>query len=140
MKRALFDTVAVFPFASGSIVNRLGYESAILALTVAAGAKAKIKVEHCDTADGTFEAVEDSCIFLDNPVDKETGEAVVENTGDLEGVANLNVDLIGCKEYIKITATDATIGALALGDPTNAPVGMDPASFSKINSAADTEG
>ena len=35
MKRALFDTEAVFPFESGSIGPRGGYESAILAVTVA---------------------------------------------------------------------------------------------------------
>lgn len=139
MKRVLFDTVAVFPFTSGNIVDSLGYESAILSLTVAAGAKAAVKVEHSDTAGGTYEAVEDSRLFVDNPVDKETGDAIVENTGELEGVANLNIDLIGCKEFIKITAENAAIGALALGDPTNAPVGLDLASFSEINTAAAKE-
>lgn len=135
MKRALFDMVAVFPFVSGNVVNRSGYESAILALTVAAGAKAMVKVEHCDTAGGTYEAVEDSRLFVDNPVDKETGEAIIQNESEMEGVANLDIDLIGCKEFVRITATDATIGALALGDPTNAPVGLDLASFSEINIA-----
>ena len=60
MKRALFDTVAVLPFESGSIVPRGGYESAILAVTVATGTKASVSVEHCDTEDGSFETVADS--------------------------------------------------------------------------------
>ena len=34
MKKALFDTVAVLPYTSGAVVDRLGYESAILAVTV----------------------------------------------------------------------------------------------------------
>ena len=34
MKRALFDTVTVLPFASGNVVDRTGYESAVLAVTV----------------------------------------------------------------------------------------------------------
>ena len=32
MKRALFETVAVLPLVSGSVVQRTGYESAVLAL------------------------------------------------------------------------------------------------------------
>lgn len=36
MKRALFDTVTVLPFASGNVVDRTGYESAVLAVTVEA--------------------------------------------------------------------------------------------------------
>ena len=37
-------------------------------------------------------------------------------------LANLDIDLIGCKTCDKITATNGTIGALALGDATNCPV------------------
>ena len=73
MKRALFETVAVLPLVSGSVVQRTGYESAVLALTVAQNATATVKVEHCDTQDGTFEAVGDSRLFVDNPVN-ESGE------------------------------------------------------------------
>ena len=75
MKRALFETVAVLPLVSGSVVQRTGYESAVLALTVAQNATATVKVEHCDTQDGTFEAVGDSRLFVDNPVN-ESGEAI----------------------------------------------------------------
>ncbi len=121
MKRALFDTVAVLPFASGSITERMGYESAVLALTVAAGKTAVVKVEHSDTAEGTFEPVPDSRLFIDIPVDKD-GNALVKNDAEAEAVANLNIDLIGCKEFVKITATDGTIAALALGDATDHPV------------------
>ena len=107
MKRALFETVAVLPLVSGSVVQRTGYESAVLALTVAQNATATVKVEHCDTQDGTFEAVGDSRLFVDNPVN-ESGEAIVKNEG--------------CKEFIKITVTGGTAGALALGDAIDYPV------------------
>lgn len=73
MKRALFETVAVLPLVSGSVVQRTGYESAVLALTVAQNATATVKVEHCDTQDGTFEAVGDSRLFVDNPVNESGG-------------------------------------------------------------------
>lgn len=121
MKRALFETVAVLPFVSGSVVQRTGYESAVLALTVAQNATATVKVEHCDTQDGTFEAVGDSRLFVDNPVN-ESGEAIVKNEGPAAAVANLDIDLVGCKEFIKITVTGGTAGALALGDAIDYPV------------------
>ena len=130
MKRALFDTVAVLPFESGNITPRLGYESAILAVTVASGKSATVKVEHSDAEDGTFARVPDSRLFIDNPVNAD-GDAILDNTEEVEaaegesipdGVFNLNIDLIGCKEFIKITVTGGTAGALALGDATDHPV------------------
>ena len=52
MKRALFDTVTVLPFASGNVVDRTGYESAVLAVTVEASQTATIKVETADSTAG----------------------------------------------------------------------------------------
>ena len=68
MKRALFDTVTVLPFASGNVVDRTGYESAVLAVTVEASQTANIKVETADSTAGPYEPVKDSRIFVDNPV------------------------------------------------------------------------
>jgi hypothetical protein len=121
MKRALFDTVTVLPFASGNVVDRTGYESAVLAVTVEASQTATIKVETADSTAGPYEPIKDSRIFVDNPVN-EDGEAVIENEAEAQAVANLDIDLIGCKSCVKITATNGTIGALALGDATNCPV------------------
>ena len=45
-----------------------------------------------------------------------------KNEAEAQAVANLDIDLIGCKSCVKITATNGTIGALALGDATNCPV------------------
>jgi len=121
MKRAIFDTVAVLPFTSGSVADRVGFESAVLALTVAAGKTAVVKVEHSDTADGTFTPVPDTRLFIDNPVDKDRN-ALVKNETKADAVANLNIDLIGCKQFVKITVTEGTVAALALGDATDHPV------------------
>lgn len=99
MKRALFDTVTVLPFASGNVVDRIGYESAVLAVTVEASQTATIKVETADSTAGPYEPVKDSRIFVDNPVN-EDGEAVIENEAEAQAVANLDIDLIGCKEYV----------------------------------------
>lgn len=134
MKRALFDTVLVLPFASGSTVCRLGYESAVLALTVAAGKEATVKVEHADAIDGSFEAVPDSRLFVDDPVNA-SGEAIVKNETEAEVVANLDIDLVGCKAFVKITVTGGTAGALALGDAANAPVGQN---MPAVTAAPDT--
>lgn len=49
-------------------------------------------------------------------------KTVIENEAEAQAVANLDIDLIGCKSCVKITATNGTIGALALGDATNCPV------------------
>ena len=114
MKKALFDTVAVLPYTSGSVVDRLGYESAILAVTVKTSQTATVKIEHCDTDSGTFEAVPD-------PVDT-SGQASLKNEDAADVVANLDIDLIGCKRYIKLTVTNGTVGGLALGDATDYPV------------------
>lgn len=95
MKRALFDTVTVLPFASGNGFDRTGYESAVLAVTVEASQTATIKVETADSTAGPYEPVKDSRIFVDNPVN-EDGEAVIENEAEAQAVANLDIDLIGC--------------------------------------------
>jgi len=120
MKRALFDTVTVLPFESGSVTARLGYESAVLAVTVAAGVTATVKVEHSDAEDGTFVPVPDTRLFIDNKVDKD-GNALIVNEAEAEAVANLNIDLIGCKKYVKLTVTGGEAGALVLGDATDHP-------------------
>ena len=97
------------------MIDRTGYESAVLAVTVEASQTATIKVETADSTAGPYEPVKDSRIFVDNPVN-EDGEAVIENEAEAQA------DLIGCKSCVKITATNGTIGALALGDATNCPV------------------
>lgn len=73
-------------------------------------------VTHCDTQDGDFVAVDDAYIGIDGPL-RETAV----KTGDM---LNIDIDLLGCKDYIKITpTTEATVEyAVVLGDPAQAPV------------------
>ena len=62
MRRALFDTVSVV-IGSGKVVDREGFLSAVYAASIGSitgsptAAKLTVKVEHCDTKDGTFEVV-----------------------------------------------------------------------------------
>lgn len=122
MKRALFETVKVVPYGEEpAAVDRRGYESAVLALKIESSKTAVVNVKTADTAEGPFEAVGDSRLFIDNPVN-ESGDAKVENTTGAETVANLDIDLIGCKQFVQITVTDGTPFALALGDATDCPV------------------
>ncbi len=122
MKRTLFDTVKIVPYdATAAALDRRGYESAVLALSVEAGKTAAVTVTTCDTETGTFVAVEDSRIFIDNPVNSSKA-AAIKNEGTEAVVANLDIDLIGCKQFIKITVTDGTPFAVALGDATDYPV------------------
>lgn len=68
MKRALFDTVTVLPFASGNVVDRTGYESAVLAVTVEASQTATIKVETADAPLVRMSLSRTAASSLDNPV------------------------------------------------------------------------
>lgn len=122
MKRALFDTVKIVSYdATAAALDRRGYESAVLALSIAAGQTAVVSVTTCDTEGGTFAAVEDKRIFIDNPVNS-SGAATIANEGDAAVVANLDIDLIGCKRFVKIAVTEGTPFAVALGDATDYPV------------------
>lgn len=118
MKRELVQNIKVTPYTSGEAIDREGFLSAIFAAKVTAGEKVKIAVTHSDTSDGTFEAVPDDFIVIGKSDEAEvTAPATV----------NFDLDLLGCKQYIKVTATLTGTGAaatyaVALGDPANMPV------------------
>ena len=59
---------------------------------------------------------------MDNPTDKD-GNAIITNESTAAAVGNLDIDLIGCKQFVKVTVTGGTAGVLALGDATDHPVG-----------------
>lgn len=119
MKRELYNNVKLIPGGTAVAIDRSGFLSAIVAASVTAaadGQKVAFSVTHCDTQDGEFVAVDDDHIGIDGPL----REAAVK-TGDM---LNVDIDLLGCKQYIKITpTTEATIEyAVVLGDPAQAPV------------------
>ena len=94
MKRNLYGSIKAMPYTSGTAVDRQGYLSAVVSASVSAAGTLAVAVTECDTADGSFTAVE--------------------------------LDLVGCKRYIKVTVTPggsaAATYALVLGDPTHLPV------------------
>ena len=92
--------------------------------------KLTVKVEHCDTKDGTFEVVPDSKLDPDTT----TSDGILKEISVTSGEEiKMNLDLLGCKRYIKITPTISFTGGtspaasgaayvLVLGDPALAPV------------------
>lgn len=127
MKRELYNNVKLIPGGTAVAIDRSGFLSAIVAASVttaadgsvttaADGQKVAFSVTHCDTQNGKFVAVDDDHIGIDGPL----REAAVK-TGDM---LNVDIDLLGCKQYIKITpTTEATVVyAVVLGDPAQAPV------------------
>lgn len=136
MKRELFDNVSVVVGASGTVIDREGFLSAVLVASVGVitgsptSATLTIKVEHCDTADGTFEAARDTML---DPEHVTSGGILKAVTVESKDTLQMNLDLAGCKRYIKVTASITFTGgtspaasdaayALVLGDPDGSPV------------------
>ena len=136
MKRELFHNVQVIVNASGTVVDREGFLSAVFAADVGSftgsptGASLAIKVEHCDTASGSFEAVPDTKLDPEGTSANGALPVIAVNDGDS---VQANIGLLGCKRYIKITPTinfeggtspaaDSAAYALVLGDPAVMPV------------------
>lgn len=142
MKRALLENCKVL--LDPGVIDREGFLSAIFALAAAdsagEGAAVSIRIEHSDTADGGFTAVEDAEVFPSLHIkDPKKNPGVAEGVMVTGGEAiNIDVDLLGCKRYVKITAVpeggtgDAQqedtggapgyISAVALGDSSFMPV------------------
>lgn len=119
MKRELIQNVKATPYTSGEAIDRAGFLSAVCAVKAAAAGGMKVEVTHADTADGTFEAVPDACLFVGGGA-----EAADLKAGD---IANFDIDLVGCKQFVKLTVSGDAAGegascAVVLGDPAQAPV------------------
>lgn len=137
MKRELFDNVKLVVKADDVAIDRAGFLSGVLSVSVGAitgsptASGLSIAITHADTKDGTFIPVTDAMIGLEKHPSKDgvLNEIAVE-AGDQ---VSINLDLIGCKQYIKIVpafnftggtnpaASKATY-ALVLGDPSISPV------------------
>lgn len=119
MRRALFETTMVMPYADGDVIDRLGFLSAVLGASCSAASGSPtltVTVEHSDDPASGFAEVEDSRLL---PVHN-----TVTLTQDVTSL--LPIDLIGCKRYIKITpeltGTASCTYALVLGDNDQSPV------------------
>lgn len=135
MKRELLDNVKVIPGAAGKVIDRGGFLSAVLAVSVGEfegepdGAVLSLLMEHADTADGEFLPVADTMVNPEQMVP--AGGIPDREIADGEELS-LNLDLVGCKRYIRITPGIAFTGgtspdaadaayALVLGDPNVSP-------------------
>lgn len=118
MKRELIQNVKAIPYTSGEAIDRAGLLSAVCAVKAAADGDVKVEVTHGDTAEGDFVAVPDACLFVGGGK-----EAAGLKTGD---IANFDIDLVGCKQFVKLTvsgtAAEGAACAVVLGDPAQAPV------------------
>lgn len=107
MKRELLQNVKALPYTSGSVIDRAGFLSAVIAVAAVAAGNVKVTVSHCDTSDGTFEDVADEKLFVGGG-DEAAGLKVND-------IADFDVDLVGCKQYIKV-ALNGTAAATGSGD------------------------
>lgn len=136
MKRTLFKTVSLIPAPGGKVIDREGFLSAVLAVSIGeitgnpTAAVLSVKVEHADEADGEFEAVPDTML---NP-EQATLEGGIPDRKIAGGEElSMDLDLLGCKQFIKVTPSITFEGgtspeaseaayAVALGDSVKNPV------------------
>ena len=137
MKRELFDNVKLIVKADNAVIDRIGCLSGVLAVSIGAitgnptASDLSIAITHADTEDGTFNPVTDAMIGMEEHPAKDgiLNKVAVKTNDEL----SINLDLIGCKQFIKITPTIKFTGgtspaaanasyALVLGDPSNSPL------------------
>lgn len=129
MKRELIENVKVLPYTLDTAIDREGFLSAVLAVSVSEGTTAKVAITHCDTDNGSYEAVPDDFVVV--------GKDEVSFTGT--PLLNFDIDLVGCKRYIKINVTGPSSAtyALVLGDASGVPVvGDDDEKFIRVPAKA----
>ena len=129
MKRALFETVKVLPYTSGTSIDLRGYLSARLGLVATGAGALKIIVKDCDTAGGTFTQVHDTRLFLEATRITRDSEQKITDVFTTATVAvgdelQLDIDLVGCKQFVQVivSGAGAATAALALGDRDTSPV------------------
>lgn len=134
MKRALFGSVRVLPFATGDVIDRQGMLSGVLGVSIPeiTGSPESVSVNitatHGDTVDGTLAEINADAspmFWLGNPL-------VIKLDGKTALQYNIPMDFLGCKRYVKLAVAMAFNGgtdpagtpayALALGDPDYMPV------------------
>lgn len=137
MKRELLENVKVQPYTSGDAIDREGYLSAVLGVSLGAatgiptGITVKVTFTECDTEDGSYTPVADKLVVPGKTTD-DTGAVTIEADPAGSELHNIDIDLVGCKQFIKATvAVECTGGsspsctatcAIALGDKNVQPV------------------
>ena len=129
MKRELLQNTKVASYTSGANISRRTLLSMVLSVTTAVAGALTLTFEHSD--DGTtFTPVTDLKLMplesVATDASKNPKPGVYNFTANADENINLDVDLVGCKEFVKITASGAAAAgaslAYALGDPAYAPV------------------
>lgn len=119
MKRELIQNILPIPLGTEEeAIDRSGFLSAVVAVKPKGSGELTLKVTHADTKEGSYVDVPDTKLFVNgNKVD-----TVAE--GDL---VLFDLDLVGCKQFIKVTLDGAGKGespaaAIVLGDAATTPV------------------
>lgn len=137
MKRELLENVKVQPYTSGDAIDREGYLSAVLGVSLGAatgtptGITVKVTFTECDTEDGSYTPVADKLVVPGKTTD-DTGAVTIEADPAGRELHNIDIDLVGCKQFIKATVAVECTGetspsctatcAIALGDKNVQPV------------------
>lgn len=122
MKRELIQNTKVQPYTSGDAIERTGFISGVIGAVIGTAGALTVTVAHSD--DGTtFDDVTDVLVFPEKQTEGGVFTTDALATGD---IVNIDVDLVGLKNFVKFTASGAaasgTTLAVALGDKNVQPV------------------
>ena len=144
MKRELIQNVKVTPYTSEDAIDRDGFLSAVLGVLVGTptgshtGLAVKLTVTECDTKSGSYTPAADKLIPVDKALDAD-GSISLDADGSISldtdaagrALVNFDLDLVGCKQFIKIkvevvctggsSASCTATAALVLGDKAYTP-------------------
>ena len=122
MKRELLQNVKVLPYTSGDAVDRTGFLSGVIGAKIGTAGALTLTVTHSDD-NTSYVAVTDKLVFPEKQTEGGTFTTEELAVGD---VVNIDIDLVGLKNYVKITASGAaatsTTLAVVLGDKHVQPV------------------
>lgn len=122
MKRELVHNVKVFPYTSGTAIDKSGFASGVLGVTAGADGDLILTITHSDDG-ASFETVTDTGVFFDSPA---KDGAVTLTELSKSGYKGVNMDLSGLKDFVKVEASGAAAAgatyAVALGDAGSGPV------------------
>lgn len=116
MKRELLQNAKVQPYTSGDVVERAGFLSAVVGAKVGAAGALTLTISHSDDG-GAFQTVTDELVFPDQRTTN--GEYTADGLSK-DDIVNVDIDLVGLKNFVKITASGAAAAnaalAVAMGD------------------------
>ena len=136
MKRALLENVRVTPYTSEDVIDREGFLSAVLGVLVGSptgsptGMNVKVTFTESDEESGSYTPAADKRLVLDHSINE--GELELETDAAGSQLVNIDLDLVGCKRYVKAKVEMVCSGgtspsceatcALVLGDAAGMPV------------------